>query len=112
VGRPRRWADAQLGLITTALDARELKATIVLDLVHVIEYLWKASRGFHGEGTSVGDAWVKHYLAMVLTGKAALAAAGMRRSATRQASMPATAALVAPTCAAQGLCRNASCLTS
>jgi hypothetical protein len=74
----------QLGLITTALDARELKATIVLDLVHVIEYLWKASRDFHGEGTPAGEAWVKYYLAMVLAGKAALAAAGMRRSATRQ----------------------------
>jgi hypothetical protein len=41
----------QLGLITAALTERKLDATIVLDLVHVIEYLWKASRDFHGEGS-------------------------------------------------------------
>lgn len=74
----------QLALVTAALTERELDATIVLDLVHVIEYLWKASRDFHGEGSPAGEAWVGHYLAMVLAGKAALAAAGMRRSATRQ----------------------------
>ena len=74
----------QLGLITTALTERSLKATIVLDLVHVIEYLWKASRDFHCEGSTAGEAWVKYYLAMILDGKAALAASGMRRSATRQ----------------------------
>ncbi len=74
----------QLGLIEAALADRELKATIVLDLIHVIEYLWKASRDFHGEGSTEGEAWVKNYLAMILEGKAALVAAAIRRSATRQ----------------------------
>jgi hypothetical protein len=74
----------QLNLINSALDERNLKATIVLDLIHVIEYLWKASRDFHREGTTEGEAWVKRYLAMILDGKAALVAAAIRRSATRQ----------------------------
>jgi len=74
----------QLRLIEAALAGRKLEATIVLDLVHVIEYLWKASRDFHGEGSPDGEAWVKHYLEMVLAGKAALVAAAIRRSATRQ----------------------------
>lgn len=74
----------QLGLVEMALAERKLEATIILDLVHVIEYLWKAARDFHGEGSPESEAWVKHYLAMVLASKAVLAAAGMRRSATRQ----------------------------
>lgn len=74
----------QLELIEAELAERNLTATIVLDLVHVIEYLWKASRDFHGEGSTTGEAWVKNYLAMILNGKAALVAAAIRRSATRQ----------------------------
>ena len=29
-----------------------------LDLIHVIEYLWKASRSFHPEGSLGGEGWV------------------------------------------------------
>ena len=31
-----------------------VKVTIVLDLIHVLEYLWKAAYVFHPEGSSRG----------------------------------------------------------
>lgn len=74
----------QLDLIRAELDERGISATVVLDIIHVIEYLWKAARHFYAEGDVRGEEWVNHYLAMVLDGKAKLAAAAMRRSATRQ----------------------------
>jgi hypothetical protein len=75
---------AQLGLIEAELKRRDLTATIVLDVIHVIEYLWKASRDFYPESSPEGEEWVSRYLLMVLEGKAKLVAAAMRRSATRQ----------------------------
>lgn len=74
----------QLALVERELKQRCLSATIVLDLVHVIEYLWKAARDFHPEDSPDGEAWVGRYLLMVLEGKAKQVAAAMRRSATRQ----------------------------
>lgn len=74
----------QLELIKAELKRRRIKGTIIVDLIHVIEYLWKASRAFHGEATTAGEQWVSHYLAMILDGKAKLVAAAIRRSATRK----------------------------
>lgn len=74
----------QIDLIAAELEARGIAATVVLDLIHVIEYLWKASRHFFAEGNPLCEEWVGRYLAMVLSGKAKLAAAAIRRSATRQ----------------------------
>ncbi len=74
----------QLDLIEAELKRRQTNATIVLDVIHVIEYLWKASRDFYPEGSAEGEEWVSRYLMMVLEGKAKLVAAAIRRSATRQ----------------------------
>lgn len=74
----------QLDLIEAELVARGITATVVLDIIHVIEYLWKASRHFFAEGNPLGEEWVNRYLVMVLDGKAKLAAAAIRRSASRQ----------------------------
>lgn len=88
--KKRRWVALvdgqpyQLGLLEAEIESRDLKATIVIDIIHVIEYLWTAARDFHPEASSECEAWVSHYLLMVLEGKATQAAAGMRRSATRR----------------------------
>jgi hypothetical protein len=74
----------QLDLIEAELKRRQTNATIVLDVIHVIEYLWKASRDFYPEGSVEGEEWVSRYLMMVLEGKAKQVAAAIRRSATRQ----------------------------
>lgn len=56
--------------------------TIIVDVMHVIEYLWDAGRAFHPESGPQLETWVEYRLLEVLRGKASLMAAGMRRSAT------------------------------
>lgn len=59
-----------------------LNLTIIVDIIHVIEYLWAAGRAFHPESGPELESWVRHRLLEVLRGKAGLMAGGMRRSAT------------------------------
>jgi hypothetical protein len=59
-----------------------LSLTIVLDIVHVTEYLWKAGLVFHKEGTKELEVWVSARLLQVLRGRCSHVAAGIRRSAT------------------------------
>lgn len=62
--------------------------TIVVDIIHVIEYLWAAGRAFHRASGSELENWVRHRLLEILRGKAGLMAGGMRRSATRRGMSP------------------------
>ena len=57
---------------------------IILDIVHVIEYLWKAATVFCDEGTPEAEEWVTERLLRILQGEASLVASGIRRSATRR----------------------------
>lgn len=57
---------------------------MILDVIHVIEYLWKAAYCFHSEGSAEVEAWVKERTLRILEGKSSDVAAGMRRSATLQ----------------------------
>jgi hypothetical protein len=54
---------------------------IVVDFIHVAEYIWDASRAFAPDPQAC-DAWVLPRLREILRGKASDVAAGMRRSAT------------------------------
>lgn len=51
--------------------ARKVNAqiTIVLDIVHVLEYLWRAAYAFHKDGTPDAEAWVEHQLVKLLSGR-------------------------------------------
>lgn len=62
--------------------------TIVIDIIHVIEYLWAAGRAFHSASGPELENWVRHRLLEILRGKAGLVAGGMRRSATRRTLSP------------------------
>ena len=42
--------DYLLSQVKAALKRQQVQATIVLDIVHVIEYLWKAAHQFFEEG--------------------------------------------------------------
>ena len=66
--------------------AREQKVqlTIVVDIIHVIEYLWDAGRVFHPQGGRELEDWVDHRILKILEGKAGHVAGGMRRSATKR----------------------------
>jgi hypothetical protein len=62
--------------------------TIVVDIIHVIEYLWDAGRAFHPASGLELESWVRHRLLEILRGKAGLMAGGMRRSATLRGMSP------------------------
>jgi hypothetical protein len=59
-----------------------VEITLVLDLIHVAEYLWKAAWCFHEKGDEAAEAWVRERLHAILCGKSSAVAAGIRRSAT------------------------------
>ena len=61
---------------------------IVLDFVHVTEYVWKAGIALWGEGQAQLDTWVSDHLLAVLRGRTGHVAAGIRRSATRRGLAP------------------------
>jgi hypothetical protein len=59
-----------------------VEVTIVLDVIHVLEYLWKAGKAFHAEGSNELEEWVLERLQNILEGKASDVVGGIRRSAT------------------------------
>ena len=59
-----------------------LNLTIVLDIIHVIEYLWKAAFVFYSQTSTQAEAWESKRLQLILEGKSSSVAPGMRRSAT------------------------------
>ncbi|MDN5859355.1 MAG: ISKra4 family transposase, partial [Pseudonocardia sp.] len=89
----------QIDRINAEARARSTPVTIVIDFVHVLEYLWKATWCFHAEGDPAAEAWVRHHAANVLAGKATRVAGAIRRAATTAALEPARRAN-ADTCAA------------
>lgn len=73
---------SQLDRVEAEAKKRQVKITVVVDVIHVIEYIWKAARCFFEETDPEAEEWVTDHLLSVLRGDAKLAAAGMRRSAT------------------------------
>jgi hypothetical protein len=55
---------------------------LILDFIHVLEYLCKAVHAFSVPGTEAAEAWVQQRALEVLKGRSSQVAAGMRRSAT------------------------------
>jgi hypothetical protein len=68
-------------MIKQQVRKRALSATVVLDFIHVLEYLWKAAFCFDDPGSEAAEEWVQQRAYQVLEGKASTVAAGMRRSA-------------------------------
>lgn len=64
--------------------ARRYRAdlVIILDFIHVCEYVWKASLVFYAEDDPAREEWVRERLLRILRGHASDVAAGIRRSAT------------------------------
>jgi hypothetical protein len=62
--------------------ARELfpKATITLDVIHAVEYLWKAGRSFYREGSKQLAAWVAEQKDRLYAGKIKAVVRDLRRA--------------------------------
>lgn len=74
--------ESQLNAMKLAAKEYGVSLVIILDIIHVLGYLWKAAFAFHKEGTPAAESWVKERLTRILRGESSLVAAGMRRSAT------------------------------
>jgi hypothetical protein len=84
----RRWValvdgnNHQIDRIRAEAAARGVAVTIVVDFIHVLEYLWGAVWSFFAEGDPAAEAWVRDRALAVLEGQAREVAAGIRRRAT------------------------------
>lgn len=72
----------QLDSVKRIAKQMRVEPIIVCDLIHVLQYLWKAGHCFERESTPELEKYVLDRLYSVLEGKAVDVAAGMRRSAT------------------------------
>jgi len=88
----------QINRITAEAQARDVPITIIIDFIHVLEYVWKAAWTFHTEADPAAEAWVRRHAATILTGKATQVAGAIRRQATKAGLTPAQRA-GADTCA-------------
>ena len=84
----KRWvvlvdgAEPQLDLVEAGAAAYGVDVTVVLDIIHVVEYVWKAGHVFHREGSPELAHWAWTRVRSILEGKARQVAAAMRRAAT------------------------------
>ena len=78
----------QLRLLQRIQRHHGVELTVVLDLIHVVEYLWKAAFVFCGEASRELEDWVSERLLKILQGRACDVAAGIRRSATLRGLEP------------------------
>lgn len=86
--RKRTWvvlvdgANHQLKLIRREARRRGVEIVVIVDFIHVLEYLWKAAWDFFSEGDAAAESWVLERALEILRGRAPFVAAGIRRSAT------------------------------
>lgn len=64
---------------------------IIVDLMHVLEYLWRAAHAFHGDGTKDAEAWVQKRLLWLLQDRPAGKIATAMRASVRGAKLQGTA---------------------
>jgi hypothetical protein len=93
-GRNKTWVGLvdgnakQLEVLEALARKHAVQLTLVMDIIHVVEYLWDASVAFHDEASVLREQWVTERLLNILCGNAAQVAAGMRRSATLRSLSP------------------------
>ena len=74
--------ERQLDLVEAAAAAYGVDVTVVLDIIHVVEYVWNAAHVFHREGSPESAHWAWTRVRDILEGKARRVASSMRRAAT------------------------------
>jgi hypothetical protein len=86
--RQRQWVvlvdgdGHQFARIQAAAARCQVSVMVVIDFIHVLEYLWKAARACHPGDDEGAEAWVQARALKVLQGQAREVARGMRLSAT------------------------------
>jgi hypothetical protein len=72
----------QIDRIRAEAKSRKITIPIIVDFIHVIEYIWKAAWCFHPEGDPNAEQWVRAQARQVLAGRAGIVAAAIGRKAT------------------------------
>jgi len=71
-----------------ALQHRVIKTfenvTLVLDLLHALDKLWKAAHALHPEGSREAEAYVRHRAERILCGNVSQVVKGLRQTATKR----------------------------
>ncbi len=74
----------QISKIEQIAQEYQVKSFIILDFIHVLEYLWKAAYCFHPVASQEAEGWVQARALSILRGNSSSVAAGMRQSATKR----------------------------
>lgn len=72
----------QLARIQAAAARHQVTVTIIMDFIHVLEYLWDAARALHAGDAKAVAAWVHRQALKILQGDVQAVARGIRLSAT------------------------------
>ena len=86
--RQKRWVALvdgnlpQIAHLEQLAEKRGVALIIVVDFIHVSQYVWKAAGALFPNQELEQDRWTREHLLEILRGKASRVAAGMRRSAT------------------------------
>ena len=78
--------DGALGLwnLATKLFKAWKRVTCVLDIMHVVGYLWSAANALSGEGAKDGNRWVQAKLTEILRGRVGYVIGGLRQILTKR----------------------------
>ena len=82
-------AEHQLDLIRAEAAKRNVAIHIVIDLIHVLEYIWKAAWSLHPAGDPAAEDWVAAKALAVLAGDSGRAAAEITAEADAAGLTPA-----------------------
>lgn len=81
-GREKKWValvdgnKSRIRILRRLAGKKGIELTLIVDFVHVTEYLWKAGRVFHPESGQELEDWLRHRLLEILRGKAGYIAGG------------------------------------
>jgi hypothetical protein len=78
----------QINRIKAEATTRNVTVVVVCDLVHVVEYLWKAAWSLHREADPAAEQWVRSQALTVLDGNALTVADTIRDQATKTTLNP------------------------
>jgi hypothetical protein len=75
--------NAQIDAIRSCAEKYQVTVPILIDFIHVVQYLWKAAGTFFYPNDPAGRDWVKTQAEKILHGNTRDVATGIRRRATR-----------------------------
>ena len=73
-----------LGRLAPQLFKPWKRVTCVLDILHVVGYLWSAANALFGEQSKAGKRWVQQKLTAILRGRVGYVIGGLRQILTKQ----------------------------